>query len=335
MRISLFLSALFFFAANCLAQTQIDGSFPFQTDLDKKYTLIVPSTYDANSPTKVMLGLHPLNPARWSGKTWCEYLTEFAENNNLLLVCPDGGLDGKIDDPIDTAFTSVLLDSVGIWYQIQSDKVYAMGFSWGGRTTYTYGLSNTDRLHGFMPIGAAMSGVNINAIASNAAEQPFYFIHGGNDNPNGNLNPFKDLLEDNGAFINSKVLPGVGHTIDFADNLAILTEAYIWIDSVNCDTSSVSALSFPKKQTLPWSIAPNPVHSGEHIRLEGIAFGEKIKHYSLFDIEGRLLRKEKVNIGSEEKVLKGITTQGLESGLYFLMIERADGRQETQRLVIR
>jgi hypothetical protein len=70
----------------------------------------------------MMLGLHPFNTSRWNGESWCDKLIGFAEMNGLLLVCPDGGADGKIDDAIDTAFTTAIIDSMEIWYSINPAK---------------------------------------------------------------------------------------------------------------------------------------------------------------------------------------------------------------------
>ena len=115
-----------------LVKRQLTVGFPFQTDNFKKYSLYVPSSYDASVPQPLMLGLHPLNTNRWDGQAWRDTLIQFAEMNNLLLVCPDGGPDGRIDDAIDTAFTSVLLDSVATWYNVDhEEKNILMGFQLG------------------------------------------------------------------------------------------------------------------------------------------------------------------------------------------------------------
>ena len=143
-----------------IAQQRVDGDFAFQTDPTKKYSLYIPSSYSVGTPNKMMLGLHPLNTARWNGISWCDTLINFAESNNLILVCPDGGVDGKVDDGIDTAFTSALLDSARIWYSIDIEKTYVMGFSVGGRATYTYGLNRPSIFGGYMPIGAAITNTN-------------------------------------------------------------------------------------------------------------------------------------------------------------------------------
>ena len=156
----LILSIVILSSISLFGQQRIDGNFAFQTNPAKKYSLYIPSSYNASTPNKLMLGLHPLNTSRWNAESWCDTLIGFAETNGLILVCPDGGLDGKIDDSIDTAFTSALMDSTRIWYNINSDKTYIMGFSWGGKTTYTYGLNRPAVFGGYLPIGAAITNTN-------------------------------------------------------------------------------------------------------------------------------------------------------------------------------
>ncbi|MEO6191241.1 MAG: hypothetical protein ABIO44_13735, partial [Saprospiraceae bacterium] len=110
-----------FFLLNCtglFSQVRIDSSFSFQSDPAKKYSLYIPSSYKVSHANRLMLALHPLNTSRWNGQSWCDTLVSFAQQNGLILVCPDGGLDGAINDPIDTAFTSALLDSMKFWYSI-------------------------------------------------------------------------------------------------------------------------------------------------------------------------------------------------------------------------
>lgn len=212
-----------------VSQEQINGSFPFQTDPSKDYSIYLPSGYEEGKDIAAFVALHPWNTQNWDGRRWCEEISDFAEVNNVILICPDGGADGQIDDPIDTAFTTVMIDSAMIWYSIAPDSLYAMGFSWGGKTTYTYGLNNADKFAGFMPIGAATSVSDIEGISSEAFEKPFYLVHGGNDNPNTRFYPMIEKLEEEGALVESNLLPGVGHTIWFPNQVEILTDAYIWL----------------------------------------------------------------------------------------------------------
>ena len=212
------------------AQEQINGSFPFQTDPSKDYSIVIPSAYEEGKEISAFLALHPWNTQNWDGRRWCEEIADFAEANSVILICPDGGADGQINDPIDTAFTTVMIDSAMIWYSISPDSLYAMGFSWGGKTTYTYGLNNANKFAGFMPIGAVITTNEINGISDQAFEKPFYIIYGGNDgNINSGFTPMIERLENEGAFVESIVLPGVGHTIWFPNQVEVLTDGYTWL----------------------------------------------------------------------------------------------------------
>ncbi|MEM9544602.1 MAG: hypothetical protein AAGA77_01445 [Bacteroidota bacterium] len=230
---------------------------PFQGDPDKDYSIFIPSNYEEGEAIPAFLALHPLNTNRWNGQTWCEELTDFAETNGVFLICPDGGVDGKIDDPIDTAFTSFLLDSAFIWYDIDETKVYAIGFSWGGKTTYTYGLNHIDKFAGLLPIGAAITIGEINGIAEKAMDVPVYIVHGSLDSPNVRYFPLLEAMEDNGACVESNLLQGVGHTIDFANQVEILTEAYEFLKDNACATTSIEeAGSQDLNVLLPYSMIP-------------------------------------------------------------------------------
>lgn len=221
------------------AQEILDGAYDFQTDPNKKYSLFIPSGYDAMEPQAVMLALHPFNTNRWDAHSWCDTLSTFAEENQLLLVCPDGGADGKIDDPIDTAFTSFLLDEVAQAYNVNSDQQYAIGFSWGGKTVYTYGLTHADWFEGFLVVGAAVVSSEVSSLVGLAQNKKFYVVHGSNDNPNTRFNPIIDLLEPSHC-VETNLLQGVGHTIDFPNRNTILNDAFEYLRTENCNVVSKS-----------------------------------------------------------------------------------------------
>jgi len=214
---------------------RIDSSFVFSGN-SHNYSLYIPTNYNPAVPNKMILGFHPLNVGVWNSITWCDTLVDMAEANNLIVVCPDGGTNGVVDDMADTLFTTALLDSMEVWYNIDTDKVYAIGFSVGGRATYTYSLSNSNRIKGFIPIGAAINGTNeVNStLQANAACKPVYLIHGGNDNPNVRYWPVRGALVTAGAHVNSVLMPGIGHTMNFPNADSIMSWAYQWVDSLNC-----------------------------------------------------------------------------------------------------
>lgn len=229
------------------AQRIIDSSFSFGGDPAKKYSIYVPTSCLPTVASALVVAFHPLNTARWTSRSWRDTLIAFAESNDVILVAPDGGVDGRVNDEIDTAFTTALLDSVAKWYLIDKYRVYAMGFSWGGLTTYTYGLANAWRFGGFLPIGAAINGTTevTPALQARAANKPFYLVHGGDDSPNTRYTPVRTALEANGAILNSLLMPGVGHTIDFPGRNEILKTAYRWVDSVAVANSPRSGVLEP------------------------------------------------------------------------------------------
>lgn len=302
------------------SQQRIDGNFPFQTDPAKKYSLYIPSSYNATAPNKLMLGLHPFNTSRWNGISWCDTLINFAEINNLILVCPDGGLDGKIDDPIDTAFTTALLDSVKTWYNININKTYIMGFSWGGKTTYTYGLNRPNVFNGYLPIGAAISGTSEVTVPLqlNGSNKAVYIIHGGLDSPNSRFYPIRDSLISKGAIVNTNLMAGIGHTIDFPNRDFILSIGYQWIDSVNCYQLSVSTKpnDSPKLEN---RIFPNPIKQGNPINIE-LTLKNNFENasVSIFDVYGKRVKNKNVILRNG---INQLNITSLPKGIYIFSIK--------------
>ena len=325
---------------SCLtsAQTAIDSSFAFQTDPNKKYSIYVPAGYVPGTPHKMMVGMHPLNSARWNSESWRDTLTNFAATNNLLLICPDGGADGSIVDQIDTAFTTALLDSVKQWYTVDDYRVYIMGFSMGGRGTYTYGLAHPGIFKGFIPINAAISGTNeVNeTLQENAGDKPVYIVHGDNDAPNVRYYPVKDSLESKGAIVNSILMPGVGHTIDFQNRDQILTTAFEWIDSVNVsliDTMDTVPNFTP--DPIPgksWHIYPSILDKTSTMVLNYNGPNNFKGYAVIMDITGRIVKEDVIQLNSAQPYFT-LSASNLNNGLYLIHLFDAN-QKYTQRIIV-
>ena len=235
------------------------------------------------------------------------YFNRFCRKKSAHSHCTDGGPDGRIDDPIDTAFTSALLDSARAWYNINPEKIFVMGFSWGGRTTYTYGLRRTNQFAGFMPIGAAISGTNEFAdVIDQAQDTKWAIIHGSFDSPGSRYSPAINGLRGEGACVKSVLMNGVGHTIDFPNRNEILTEHFMWLDSASCGTTT--GVIDPEDSQL--MISPNPVNRGGYIQLSGK--NSMSTSWYLISASGLI-----VSEGNDSR----ISTNGLASGIYLLMID--------------
>ncbi|MCF7823368.1 MAG: T9SS type A sorting domain-containing protein [Candidatus Marinimicrobia bacterium] len=263
------------------------------------YSLYIPAGWDINSDTNAMMvSIHP-----WNGMTainWCDRLMDFAEQNKLLLVCPQGvneyfgGDQAEITELIDTALVSVLIKNLKAEYGINNKKVFLMGYSWGGLRTYNYGLSNPQVFAGFIPLGAFVTSANkypITAIASNAEGKPFYLIHGSEDTPQVSYFGMITLLQENNALVNSILLDGVTHsgTIGIPDFEEVLSVAYNWVDSVSSATPVFidrPEQLFPKDHKL-YQNYPNPFNPRTTIRYDLPEVADL--SLSIYDIRGRLV----------------------------------------------
>lgn len=297
------------FTYTSLSSQIITGSYDFQTDPEKKYALYIPSTYDENVPSKVIVGLHPWNTANWDGESWAEELSELAELNNTIVIAPDGGADGQIDDDIDTSFTTFLIDQVALDYNLDLSQMYLVGFSWGGRTVYTYGLSNKSKFAGFMPIGSAVELDIVEDLITEVEKLPFYIIHGNLDNPSVRFYPIRDALTEAGACVETNLLSLVGHTIDFPDQLNILDEGFQWLLNNNCLATDNIVLT-----ELPNLINRSTFQSGESIIFN------KTEHFDIYSISGPRVR----NTSSNEILLN------LQPGNYIIRIKN----NKSYRIVI-
>ncbi|MGE0567096.1 MAG: T9SS type A sorting domain-containing protein [Bacteroidia bacterium] len=316
--------SFFLFVTAGFSQLRIDSSFPFQTDPAKKYSLYIPSNYSPSVPHRLMLAFHPYNTSRWDGKSWCDTLKVFAETNGLILVSPDGGVDGKIDDPIDTAFTSALLDSMNVWYNINPMKIYVMGFSWGGKTTYTYGLYHSKRFGGFLPIGAAINGTTeVTGLLQNSTSKPIYIVHGSLDSPTIRFYPIRDSLINRNAIVNYTFMPGVAHTIDFPNRNQILSVAYKWIDSVNC-ANIASGININSAFNSQIQLYPLPLHKGESLNVNYISPSKTNVRYFIYASNGKEMTSGTI-IANEGKTPISLPTNKFSVGVYIIRFSEQSG----------
>jgi len=321
---SIFIFVIALSLTSVFGQEVIDGNFAFQNDPAKKYSIYVPSSYDDAIPHALMIGFHPLNTNRWDAEAWRDTLIDFAEFNQLLLACPDGGIDGRVDDPIDTAFTTVLIDSLGTWFNVDRSQQYAIGFSWGARTVYSYTMHHPNTFKGAIPVGAAIDGTS--QFLFNVADDwsiDYYVVHGSNDSPSVRYFPALDYLEGEDICHDKRLLSGVGHTIDFPNRNTILSEAFDFVSSPqNCIASAAYSPNFIDNSSI--TISPNPI-TDNRLKIEDTQH-RLIAFIQLFDTRGSLIHEFYGNHTSIE------AKQDL-VGVYILSIHFENGAQETKKIL--
>ncbi len=145
-----------------------------EADKEMEYALFVPSKYDKDKKTPLVVALHGLggNPQQFMRMRG---LTEQAEKRGYIVVAPMGynekgwygvrGLKGAKMEPENLGELSEkdvmnVLALVKKNYTVDPDRVYLMGHSMGGGGTWHLGLKYPDEWAALAPIAPAIFGRN-------------------------------------------------------------------------------------------------------------------------------------------------------------------------------
>ncbi len=321
-----------------IGQQKIDNSFGFpnSTSLPKSYSLYIPSSYDAANPNGLLIGFHPFNTANWNSKTWRDTLINLAESRDLIVACPDGGPDGRVDDQLDYDFTTALLDSMNNWYNIDADRIFAIGFSVGGKATYEYGLENASVFRGFIPVGAAITGTS--SFQDNLASaqcKAFYLVHGENDSPGTRYTPAKDSLISNKAEVDFIFMAGIGHTWNFPSRELILRTAFDFIDTVVCKNpipppTSVAEIDLSDKVRL----FPTLLNQGESLNLNAQLPSGSVLNVTMFDANGKKQYATAISIDNARST-HTLHLGGLDKGIYIVQLSTSNTLPVAQRIIVK
>ena len=172
-----------------------------EANADIPYTLFVPSTYDPQKPTPLVVDLHGLNITPLQ-QILFDGTTDFAERYGFIVLAPMGfnvssWWGSRTGTPVNTAAvkpggeahysntelaeidTMALLKSIREQYTVDGDRIYLMGHSMGGAGTYYLGGKYNDIWAGLAPLSGA------GGIAAGTAERykslPMLIMHGAKD----------------------------------------------------------------------------------------------------------------------------------------------------------
>lgn len=137
----------------------------------RSWIAYAPSTYDPTRPTPVVVLLHG-RPGNSGGMARLTGMNDVAENNNFIVVYPDG-IDNEWNAQFDLSardislagrrstlpqddvgFLQTLMGDIGVDFNIDRNRLYLGGFSNGGFMTYRMACSAGDTFAAF----AAVSG---------------------------------------------------------------------------------------------------------------------------------------------------------------------------------
>ena len=155
-------------------------------NFDKKireYYVSLPE--DTSKPFPIIINFHGFLSHAMDQQGFSQ-MDNYAHQNGIGVIYPEGVKRswnvGKaiLNDENDIGFVNALIDSVSLKYNIDSNRIYACGFSNGGTFSYELicGLSN--KIAAFGSVGGNFS-INENRLCNIDREIPLIHIHGTRD----------------------------------------------------------------------------------------------------------------------------------------------------------
>ena len=223
-----------------------DSTLNFQTiiheGVNREYVLHVPDSYNDSFSVPVVLNFHG-----FSGDAY-QYMNEadmriLSESQNFILIypqgldldgephwnaCPNGG-DNK-SDVDDFGFIETLIEEISSNYNIDLERIYAVGYSNGGMMAY--GLAN--HKSELIAAVASVSGAMLDCTGPVSHPMPIIHLHGTDDldlpyNGNNNYNSVQNTLDYWINFNNTNKEP----IVNFDNNGEIEIEHYVYDNGNN------------------------------------------------------------------------------------------------------
>lgn len=138
-------------------ETGVSEYFIESGGLQRRFLLYVPAGYNSRHKIPVVFDLHGSTsfPEQELALSQTDIL---ADHNGFAVIAPEG-LDGFWNVPVDPAkpddvqFISDVIDKVDALLCINTNRVYATGFSGGGRMVSQLGCDLPDRIAAIAPVG--------------------------------------------------------------------------------------------------------------------------------------------------------------------------------------
>ncbi len=181
----IFLYLFFLFPLIMLGQQTVNDSI-FHDNSYRSYKIYIPAIYNALQPTPLVFNFHGLTGTS-SIAMWHADFRSIADTANFIIVHPQGLLNnlgethwnvGQIGTSInDIDFVSVLLDSLSLEYNINSDRVYSTGMSNGAYMSYRLACELSDKIAAIAPVAGSYISYMLNS-CNPTHPTPVLHIHG-------------------------------------------------------------------------------------------------------------------------------------------------------------
>ncbi|MCB9449925.1 MAG: dienelactone hydrolase family protein [Anaerolineaceae bacterium] len=157
--------------------------------LKRTYTLYVPEGVDSQSdPLPLVIALHPAG-SNGAGMARITGLNTLADQEGFLVLYPDGPggywdygwntpeWDSVPDVRDDPGFIAALLDTVMADYPVDAQRIYALGFSNGGRMVYRLACEMNGRLAAVAAVSGTLTS-DVAAICPEEIQVSMLMLHG-------------------------------------------------------------------------------------------------------------------------------------------------------------
>ena len=149
----------------------------------REYYVSLPE--DTSKPVPIIINFHGFLSHAMDQQGFSQ-MDNYAHQNGIGVIYPEGVKRswnvGKaiLNDENDIGFVNALIDSVSSNYNIDSNRIYACGFSNGGTFSYELMCSLSNKIAAFGSVGGNFS-INENRLCNIDREIPLIHIHGTKD----------------------------------------------------------------------------------------------------------------------------------------------------------
>ena len=158
--------ALLFLSYFSFAQETIQASI-IHDDIQRDYILYVPAIYDGENAVPLILNFHGYGSNATEQMFYGDFRS-ISDTANFLVVHPEGTLLNNVSHwnvggwtfgstVDDVAFTSALIDSLSLEYNIDPERIYATGMSNGGFMSYLLACQLSDRIAAIASVTGSMT----------------------------------------------------------------------------------------------------------------------------------------------------------------------------------
>ncbi|KAK7051413.1 hypothetical protein VNI00_004913 [Paramarasmius palmivorus] len=176
-------------SSGCGASPIASGTYSLNVNgKDRQYILQIPDNYDANTPYKLIFGLH------WYGgtmtdvatgqtverDTWAFYGLQRLADNTAIFVAPQGLDNGWANNGgEDIQFIDALIETLEAGLCVDQNQRFSTGFSYGGAMSYALACARADTFRAV----AVLSGGGPSGCDGGTIPIAFLGIHGIRDDP--------------------------------------------------------------------------------------------------------------------------------------------------------